>query len=111
MLDVSVDVTAQVLDRKKIEAKEQELRELVNAVEKKTLMVALKGAGEELRSHFYRTMSARAVEMIKEDSDAMGPARGKDVSKAQMEIVAIARKLEAEGKLELKSEGEDEYVL
>jgi flagellar motor switch protein FliG len=94
-----------------LEVPEQELRELVNAVEKKTLMVALKGASEELRSHFYRTMSARAVEMIKEDSEAMGPARGKDVSKAQMEIVAIARKLESEGKLELKSEGEDEYVL
>ena len=74
-------------------------------------MVALKGASEDLRSHFYRTMSSRAVEMLKEDSEMMGPVRGKDVSKAQSEIVSIARKLESEGKLVLKAEGDDEYVL
>jgi flagellar motor switch protein FliG len=56
-------------------------------------------------------MSSRAVEMMKEDSETMGPVRGKDVVKAQAEIVAIARKLESEGKIVLKSEGEDEYVL
>jgi len=83
----------------------------MNAVDKNTLMIALKGAGEDLRSHFYRTMSSRAVEMMKEDSEVMGPVRSKDVAKAQGEIVAIARKLEAEGKIVLKSQGEDEYVL
>lgn len=90
---------------------EQDLRELVNVLDKKTLMVALKGATEELRSHFYRTMSTRAVDMMKEDAEVMGPVRGKDVAKAQGEIVAIARKLEAEGKIALKSDGDDEYVL
>jgi flagellar motor switch protein FliG len=93
-----------------LEVPEQELRELMSAINKKTLMIALKGANEELRSHFYRTMSARAVEMMKEDSEVMGPVRNKDVVKAQTEIVAIARKLESEGKLALKSEGDDEYV-
>jgi flagellar motor switch protein FliG len=94
-----------------LEVPEQEMRELMNAIDKNTLMIALKGAGEDLRSHFYRTMSSRAVEMMKEDSEVMGPVRGKDVAKAQAEIVAIARKLEAEGKIVLKSQGEDEYVL
>jgi flagellar motor switch protein FliG len=94
-----------------LEVPEQEMRELMNAVDKNTLMIALKGAGEDLRSHFYRTMSSRAVEMMKEDSEVMGPVRSKDVAKAQGEIVAIARKLEAEGKIVLKSQGEDEYVL
>ncbi|MFP5229859.1 MAG: flagellar motor switch protein FliG [Acidobacteriota bacterium] len=94
-----------------LEVPEQEMRELMNAIDKNTLMIALKGASEDLRSHFYRTMSSRAVEMMKEDSEVMGPVRGKDVQKAQAEIVAIARKLEAEGKIVLKSQGEDEYVL
>jgi flagellar motor switch protein FliG len=94
-----------------LEVPDQELRELMNAIDKKMLMVALKGAGEELRSHFYRTMSSRAVEMMKEDAEAMGPVRSKDVAKAQSEIIAIAHKLESEGKIVLKSEGEDEYVL
>lgn len=94
-----------------LEVPEQEMRELVNSLDKKTLMVALKGASEDLRSHFYRTMSSRAVEMMKEDAEVMGPVRSKEVAKAQGEIVAIARKLEAEGKIVLKGEGEDEYVL
>ncbi|HEY1648505.1 MAG TPA: flagellar motor switch protein FliG [Terracidiphilus sp.] len=94
-----------------LEVPEQELRELMGSIDKKTLTIALKGASEDMRSHFYRTMSSRAVEMMKEDSEVMGPVRSKDVAKAQGEIVAIARKLEAEGKIVLKSEGEDEYVL
>jgi flagellar motor switch protein FliG len=90
---------------------ERELRELMNTIDKKTLMIALKGASEELKGHFFRTMSSRAVEMMQEDSEMMGPVRSKEVAKAQSEIVAIARKLESEGKLVLKAEGEDEYVL
>jgi flagellar motor switch protein FliG len=94
-----------------LEVPEPDLRELMNAVDKKTLMVGLKGASEDLRARIYRTMSSRAVEIMKEDSEMMGPVRSKEVAKAQSEIVAIARKLEAEGKIVLKSEGEDEYVL
>jgi flagellar motor switch protein FliG len=94
-----------------LEVPEHEMRELMNSIDKKTLMIALKGVTEEVRLHFYRTMSSRAVEMMKEDSEIMGPVRSKEVAKAQSEIVAIARKLEAEGKIALKSEGDDEYVL
>jgi len=94
-----------------LEVPEPDLRELMAAIDKKTLMIALKGASEELRSRIYRTMSSRAVEMMKEDAEMMGPVRSKDVAKAQTEIVSIARKLEAEGKIVLKSEGGDEYVL
>lgn len=94
-----------------LEVPEPDVRELMNTVDKKTLMVALKGASEDLRAHIYRTMSSRAVEIMKEDAEMMGPVRGKDVAKAQSEIVAIARKLESEGKIVLKSEGDDEYVL
>jgi len=87
------------------------LRELLGPVDKKTLATALKGAGEELQSHFFKSMSSRAVEMLKEDIEALGPVRSREISKAQQEIVAAARKLESEGKMTLKSEGEDEYVV
>jgi flagellar motor switch protein FliG len=90
---------------------EPQIRELMNSIDKKTLMMALKKTSEDLRSHFYRTMSSRAIEMMKEDSEMMGPVRGKDVAQAQAEIVAMARKLESEGKIVLKAEGEDEYVV
>ncbi len=73
------------------------IRELVNRAEKKTLTVALKGASEEIRQHFFSNMSKRAAELIKEEMDIMGAVRLRDVEKAQQEIVAIARKLEEEG--------------
>lgn len=87
------------------------IRELLSHLEKKTLALALKGASEELKSHIFRSMSSRAVEMLKEDMDALGPVRTRDVGKAQQEAVAVARKLEMEGKIMLKPEGDDEYVV
>jgi len=94
-----------------LEVPEPDMRELISSMDKKTLMIALKGASEDLKTHIFRTMSSRAVEMMKEDSEMMGPVRSKEVAKAQSEMIAIARKLEAEGKMVLRSQGEDEYVL
>ena len=94
-----------------LEVPEPDLRELISSIDRKTLTIALKGASEDLKTHIYRTMSSRAVEMMKEDSEMMGPVRSKDVAKAQSEMIAIARKLESEGKMALRSQGEDEYVL
>jgi len=87
------------------------LRELMGHVDRRSLTMALKGASEELRNRFFRTMSSRAVEMLKEDMEMLGPVRSRDVAKAQQETIAVARKLESEGKLVLKSEGDDEYVV
>jgi flagellar motor switch protein FliG len=87
------------------------VREWVGAMDKKTLALALKGASPDLKDHIFRAMSSRAVEMLKEDIEALGPVRAKDVTKAQQESVALLRKLEADGKVTLKAEGEDEYVV
>jgi flagellar motor switch protein FliG len=90
---------------------EASIRELLSQVDKKTLATALKGASEDLKNHFYKCMSSRAVEMLKEDIDALGPTRSRQVHQAQQEIVNLARKLEADGKIMLKSYGEDAYVV
>ena len=89
---------------------EVQIRSITGAVDKKTLTLALKGAREAIAQHFYQTMSSRTVEMMKEEADSLGPVRSKEVAKAQLEVVAVARKLEAEGKIVLKSEGGDDYV-
>ena len=88
-----------------------QVRELSGAIDRKVLATALKGTSEELKSVFFRTMSSRAVDMLKEDMETLGPVRSRDVAKAQNEIVAIARQLEAEGKIVLKSEVNDEYIV
>ena len=87
-----------------------QLRAVSAALDKKLLTLALKGASETLRNHFYSTMSSRAIQIMKEEADLLGPVRSKDVAKAQLDVVAIARKLEMEGKVLLKSEGMEEYV-
>jgi flagellar motor switch protein FliG len=86
------------------------VRELLGQMDKKTLATALRGASEELKTYIFKSMSSRAVEMLKEDMEVLGPVKSKEINKAQLEAVAIARKLEAEGKLSLNSEGEDEFV-
>jgi flagellar motor switch protein FliG len=87
------------------------VREWLGSMDKKALALALKGASADLKDHVFRAMSSRAVEMLKEDMEALCPVRGKDVLQAQQEAVTLLRKLEADGKVTLKPEGEDEYVV
>jgi len=87
------------------------VREWLSSMDKKTLAIALKGASNELKDHIFRAMSSRAVDMLKEDMEALGPVRAKEVAQAQQEAVTLLRKLEAEGKVILKSDGDDEYVV
>jgi len=94
-----------------LEVQDSGMRELLGQVDKKTLAGALKGASEELKNHFFKCMSSRAAEMLREDMDSLGPMRSRDVQKAQQEIVNTARKLESEGKMMLKSEQEESYVV
>lgn len=87
------------------------IREFLGQLDKKTLAIALKGASEDLKNHFFKAMSSRAAQMLKEDMEVLGPLRARDVSQAQQEAVDTARKLESQGKLMLKAGGDDEYVV
>jgi len=73
------------------------------------LKLALKGAPPELREKFFRNMSKRAADLIKEELEMMGPVRIAEVEKAQMNIIRVAKKLEQEGKIVL-TRGEEEFV-
>lgn len=86
------------------------IREIVSGVDKKQLAMALRGANEELRAAIFKSMSSRAVEMLKEDMEVLGPVRSRDVAQAQQEILNLARRLEAEGKVILKLETGDEML-
>jgi len=75
------------------------------------LKLALKTASDELKEKIFKNMSTRAVEMLKEDMEIMGPTRLKDVEAAQQGIIKIGKRLEQEGKLQLMGGGsEDEFV-
>jgi flagellar motor switch protein FliG len=94
-----------------LEVPDPGMRELLGQVDKKTLAVALKGGTDDLKNHFFKCMSSRAVEMLKEDMEAAGPIRSREVHTAQQDIVTVARRLEGEGKMVLKSEQEESYVV
>jgi len=86
------------------------IREIVSGVDKRQLALALRGAKDDLRAQIFKSMSSRAVEMLKEDMEVLGPVRSREVAQAQQEILNLARHLEAEGKVILKLETGDEML-
>jgi flagellar motor switch protein FliG len=87
------------------------LKEMLTKVDRKVLTVALKGTSEQLRNHMLACMSQRGAEMLKEDMDALGPVKIKDVESAQQQIIAVVRQLESEGVLSLKGAVGEQYVV
>lgn len=84
---------------------------ILKEVSSDDLKLALKTAATELREKIFKNMSQRAVEMLKEDMEMMGPSRLKDVETAQQAILKIAKRLEQEGKVQLSAGGgDDEFV-
>jgi flagellar motor switch protein FliG len=90
---------------------DRSLQRVLREVELKELGLALKGATEDLRNKFFKNMSKRAAEMLKEDMDFMGPVRVKDVEESQQKIVNVVRSLEEAGEIVIASGGEDELVV
>ncbi|ADD69075.1 flagellar motor switch protein FliG [Denitrovibrio acetiphilus DSM 12809] len=86
------------------------LQEILKKADKKALTLALKGTDPETQERFFKNMSSRAVETMKEEMEYMGPIKLKEVEKAQHEIVAIVRELDEEGVISIGGGEEDEYV-
>ena len=87
------------------------LKEVLAKVDRKVLTVALKGTSEQLRTQILGSMSQRGADMLREDMDALGPIKIKDVEAAQQQIIAIVRQLESEGVLSLKGTVGEQYVV
>jgi len=86
------------------------IKELLSRVDRKILTTALKGTSDQLKNHILGAMSQRGAEMLREDMDALGPIKIKEVEAAQQQIIAVVRQLEAEGVISLKGTGE-QYVV
>lgn len=83
---------------------------LLREVQSESLIIALKGATPELREKFFKNMSQRAGEMMREDLESKGPVRLSEVETNQKEILQIIRRLADEGQLTLGGKAEDAYV-
>ncbi|MDO8605429.1 MAG: flagellar motor switch protein FliG [Phaeospirillum sp.] len=83
---------------------------LLRSVEKDKLAIALKGGADAVKELFFKNMSERAGKMLREDMEALGPVRLRDVDQAQAAIVVMAKELASSGQLVI-SEGREEDEL
>lgn len=83
---------------------------LLREVQSESLIIALKGAQEDLRNKIFKNMSKRAAEMLKEDLEAKGPVRVSEVEAEQKQILKIARQLADDGQIVLGGAGEDGFI-
>ncbi len=88
----------------------QSLQMLLRVVEKDKLPLALKGASEGIRDLFFSNLSERAGRMLKEEIEALGPVKLRDVDDAQSGIVTLAKQLAASGEIEINQAGAEEMV-
>lgn len=75
------------------------------------LLLALKTANEEIREKVFKNMSQRAASLLRDDLANLGPSKLSDVESAQVEIVNIARRLEAEGKILIARGGAEDALV
>jgi flagellar motor switch protein FliG len=87
------------------------IKELLGKVDRKILTVALKGTSEQMKNHMLQAMSQRGAEMLREDMEALGPIKIKEVEAAQQQIITVVRQLETEGVISLKGSTGEQYVV
>jgi flagellar motor switch protein FliG len=81
---------------------------LLRTAEKEKLPLALKGASAAIRDLFLGSLSERAGRMLREEIEALGPVRLRDVDEAQAVILNTAKELAAQGQIDIgESKGEE----
>lgn len=93
-----------------IDIDDRGIQTILREVQSESLIVALKGAGQDLRDKIFRNMSQRAAEMMREDLESKGPVRLSEVEARQKEVLQIVRRLADEGQIMLGGKGDDTYV-
>ncbi len=89
---------------------DRSIQSLLREVSSDSLLLALKGSDESLKEQFFKNMSKRAAEMLRDDLEAKGPVRLSEVESAQKEILVIARRLAESGDISLGGGSGDEFV-
>ncbi len=92
---------------------DKSMQRVLKEIDMKDVTVALKAASDEVRHKFFNNLSKRAVDMIEEELEYMGPVRLKTVEEAQQKIVNIVRTLDEQGEVLIAGRGgrEDELLV
>ena len=87
------------------------MQTLLKEVPNDKLVMALKTAPDEIKDKILKNISKRAADLLKEDLESMGPVRISDVEAAQQEIINVAKRLEAEGKIMISRGGDADALV
>lgn len=82
---------------------------LLREIENDTLILALKGIEPEQREQFFGAMSSRAADGLRDDIEGRGRVKKSEVEQAQKDVVAIAKRLMADGEI-IMGGGDEDYV-
>lgn len=88
------------------------IQTLLRTVDKTRLAMALKGGSEKVRDLFFKNMSERAGKIMREDMEAMGMVRIRDVDEAQTYVVSLAKDLANRGEIVIRigADASDEFI-
>ena len=89
------------------EVDDRGIQALLREVSSEVLVVALKGADEEVQEKIFKNMSKRAAELLQDDLEAKGPVKVSEVESAQKDIITIARRMAEAGEISLGGAGEE----
>lgn len=92
-----------------IDVDDRGIQSLLREISSENLIVALKGADDEVKEKILKNMSKRAAEMLRDDLESKGPVRLSDVEAAQKEVLSVARRMAESGEISLGGGG-DEFV-
>ena len=87
------------------------IQTLMRGIDKDKMAIALKGASDKVKELFFANMSERALKILKEDMENMGPVRLRDVDEAQMAIVTVAKDLAAKGEIVISDDGAEDQLV
>ena len=87
------------------------IQAVLREIDNDELSLSLKTASEDLKEKIFRNMSERAVELVKEDMEYMGPVRITDVEAAQQRIVDVVRRLEDAGEIIIAGRGGEKEII
>jgi flagellar motor switch protein FliG len=91
-----------------VKLEERAVQQVLREADQKDLVLALRGAPENVKEVVLTNMSERGAEMIKEEMEIQPPQRKRDIDAAQSRIVAVVRQLEEAGTIVIASDSEDE---
>jgi flagellar motor switch protein FliG len=94
-----------------VQLDDRAIQQVLREIDMKELSTALKGTPKEVQEKIFKNMSERAVAMLKEDIEFMGPVRLRVVEDAQQKIVGVIRRLEEAGEIIIGRGGEEEVLV